>query len=658
MGPFNMSVFLAVALTGCAQGLTPQARNINIPSPQAATEREAGINERPDSVIYLPLGHDVLVPEAENSEKLPDVQVGPYELRGETLAGALQLITAGRQIPIAFQSDLGLTRTVTVANLSGKLPDVVGQVCALADLYCIFEAGSLTVKERQTFTVTVPPIGADADRATLLTNVAGAVKAITGREPVVDQSSRTIIYEATSRTAVQAARYFQRLRSNTALVVYETYIWEVALDTGSSMGINWDQIGSLGKFQTGISLSGAVATGLGTPISIGLPTRGEVNLSSGDVIKFISQYGAVKTISQPQLTMLSGSKARLRVADRQNYVSQITRTVVNQETTVSTETDSVDTGFTLEIASNWDNSTVYGNVNILLQEVRSIDTFDDNPDAIVQLPQTTEREVQTQVRVRPGDSLLIAGLVRERDSMDKNGLGIEKPILPTNRTSKAGNVELVFLLKPRVIVFTDTADRFVRQPVDADTPAPDVELPKGMSQTVPLKKQITAARPPVRDARVFDAVDPVPDHPTAPVAIPAERGQVDPPVDQAPLPPLAPAPAKQTGSTAAIQPVVIRAAPVEKPPLVQAQTVPDSGPDLLANANAAQKAEAAEKAALKRGGVVAVDAAAMAPASGTADLTVPSDPGRVKPVFESIGSAAPPPDVPADVRQTTTGGAL
>ena len=107
---------------------------------------------------------------------------------------------------------------------------------------------------------------------------------------------------------------------------------------------------------------------------------------------FISQYGAVKTVSQPQVTVLSGSSARFRVADTQNFVSEITRSVDEGVVTVSTTTDSVDTGFTFDIESSWDNATVYGNIDILLQEVRSIDTFDDNPDAIVQLPQTTERE--------------------------------------------------------------------------------------------------------------------------------------------------------------------------------------------------------------------------------------------------------------------------
>jgi hypothetical protein len=497
-----------IGLTGCAQGITPQARNVNIPAPTPAADRPEGINEAPDSVIYLPLGRDVLVPEVASGEPLPKRDVGPFELRGETLGGALQLILSDIDIPIAFQTDQGLTRTITVTNLKGNLDNVVEQVCSLADLYCSFENGTLVIKNSQTFTVVVPPIGTDGDRQKLMTDIAGSLKAILGTSPVTDASTRTIVYEATNRTAKMAERYFQKLRSNTALIVYETYVWEVSLNSGNSTGIKWNHIQEFGVFNAQISLAGTPNPSIGSPISIGLPTKGEVNLTTGDVFKFISNYGAVKTISQPQLTMLSGSKARLRVADKQNYVSGITRTLVDNQTTVSTSTDSVDTGFTLEIASNWDDATVYGDINILLQEVRKIDTFDDNPDAIVQLPQTTERELQTQVRVRPGDSLLIAGLVREVDSADSEGLGVEKPIIPTSRTLQSNNVELVFLLKPRVLVFTDDDRRYERAPVNGDIPLKAVELRKGDQQaSLPVVKK----NQPDKNARVFDSSRPVPE---------------------------------------------------------------------------------------------------------------------------------------------------
>ena len=441
-------------LLSCAPADVPGARAVRIPAPTTADERVEAINEQPDSVLYLPLGSDVLVPEASSAVPLPTAFVGPLELRSETLAGALQLILADYEVPLAFETEEGFTRTVTVANLQGPINSVVEKVCSLADLYCSYEDGLLVVKETQTFTVTIPPIGGETD---ILTSLATGLQAITGVSPITESGTRTIIYEATNRTAKLAERYFQRIRSNTALIVFEVYIWEVALNGSNATGIDWENIDVIGKFTTGISIPGGTGADF-TPISIGLPTTGDVAFDGNDVLEFISNYGAVKTISQPQITVLSGAEATLRAADTVNYVSSLSRSVDNGEVTVSTETDSVDTGFTLTISSAWDKATIYGSINIELQEFRRFQEFDAD-GTVLQLPETTERELSTQIRMRPGDSLLIAGLVRENDEYNSSGPGFAKPFFPTSRDAQSSNTELVFLLRPRVIVYTTDGDK-------------------------------------------------------------------------------------------------------------------------------------------------------------------------------------------------------
>ncbi|HTK84341.1 MAG TPA: type II and III secretion system family protein [Patescibacteria group bacterium] len=460
------SLAVALALTACAQADVPRARDVNIPAPAAADNRSEAINEKPDSIMYLPLGEDMLIPQVNASDPLPSTPVGPFELRGETLAGALQLILADYNVPLAFQSDEGLTRRITVANLRGPMNKVVENVCSLANLYCAYNEGMLTVKDSQTFTVRIPPLSQDTS---FMDNIGTGLAAIIGKAPIIDKSTRTIIYEATDRTAEMAERYFQRMRSNTALIVFETYIWEVALNSGNSTGINWADVERLGKFKIPLSVTGAVGADFSHPISIGLPHVGSV-VNPTNLISFLSTYGSVKTISQPQITVLSGSQAKLRAADKQNFVSKISETLDNGQATTSVDTSSVDTGFTMTIDSAWDDATVYANIALSLTNVASIDNFNfstgttnsnsgNGGNTVVQLPKTTEREVNTQVRVRPGDSLLIAGLVRENDSLNSSGPGVTAtPIVPTSRTATAGNLELVIMLRPRVIVFTSPED--------------------------------------------------------------------------------------------------------------------------------------------------------------------------------------------------------
>ncbi len=485
-----MAVSAALLTSACATVSVPDSRNVDIPSPTMADSRKKAINERPDSVMYLPLGEDVLVPEVMENDSFPSEMVGPFELRGETLAGALQLILADYDISLAFETRRGLTRRITVANLRGDLGKVVHEVCSLANLYCSYEDGTITVKDRQTFTVTLPPIGTSEDQSAYLDDVAEGLTAILDagksdqddeddensgsssssssddeNDPIVDPTTRTIVYSATQRTADIASRYFQRLRASTAMIVFETYIWEVSLNSGNSTGIDWSSMSSFGKFNTSLSLDGSVGADFTNPISIGLPTTQDINGTPTDIIQFLSQFGAVKTISQPQITVLSGSEAELRVADTQNYVSQIATTLDEGQSTTSVNTDSVDTGFTLTIGSSWDKATVYANVDIELTDVKTIDDFtfsdtgDDGGQTIIQLPQTSERQLSTQIRVRPGDSVLIAGLVRENDNFDSEGVGFMKPLIPKSRTARTDNLELVILLRPRVIVYTASDDK-------------------------------------------------------------------------------------------------------------------------------------------------------------------------------------------------------
>jgi hypothetical protein len=458
-----------VALAACTQADVPDPRNAKIPTPMLADERQAGVNEKPDPVLYLPLGRDVLVPEISTDDPLPEDIVGPFELRSETLAGALQLILSDYDISLAFESDEGLTRTVTIANLRGPLNKVVRRVCGLADLYCAYEDGLMIVKDTQTFTVKIPPISSDTG---FITSIASGLSAIIGQSATVDSSTRTIVYEATQRTAERADRYFQRVRASTALIVFETYIWEVSLDSGNSTGIRWDMVESIGRqMTTGFDINGSVGADFTNPVSIGLPTTktiknggedGDGSLSAREVFNFLSRFGAVKTISQPQITVLSGSTARLRAVDTENFVSEISETLDNGQTSTSVDTQEAETGFTLEIESAWDNATVYANVNIELNDVSEIEDFDFSTTGggttTIQLPKSTVRELETQIRVRPGDSVLIAGLVRETDQFNSQGPGGKKPWFPSSRTATTANLELVFLLKPRVIVYTSPSE--------------------------------------------------------------------------------------------------------------------------------------------------------------------------------------------------------
>ena len=147
---------------------------------------------------------------------------------------------------------------------------------------------------------------------------------------MIDTSTRVLIYSATQRSNRAALQYFERLRKNTALIIFETHIWEVTLNNDSSTGINWSALSAkAGNFNIASVLSDTLpsATGAAGPITITPTYTGSKNLSAAFVLSFISEHGTVKTVSQPQITVLSGSQASLSVSQAENYVSGSTTTI-------------------------------------------------------------------------------------------------------------------------------------------------------------------------------------------------------------------------------------------------------------------------------------------------------------------------------------------
>ena len=519
-------------LMGCVSADVPPTRHVDVPDaevPSAKFSKNA-INRLKDApVVYVKLGEDVLKPTIKSNIKtLPATPVGPFELREETLAAALQLVLADRDIPMAFQTSEALARTVTVSQLHGPLNEIVDRLCSLADLYCSYEKGVLVIKDVETFSVSLPPLVDDNYDQFL-----DGIRSVTGRDAYVDGTTRTLIYSTSHRNSDQAEAYFDRLRNNTALIVFETQIWEVTLNNGNNTGISWStldlatgQTGSTNTVTNGnLGLTGSIPTE-----SVAGAISGGVRYLSGDlntnvVLQFLSTQGAVKTISQPQISVLSGSTARLRVGNSQKYISQITRTagLSTSGDSLSLTTDTLNTGLDLEINSAWDQSTVYGNLKLDLQNLVKITpvSVGGANGTSIQLPETSERSLETRIRVRPGDAVIIGGIVQEIDSLDRQGLGGMKPILPTSRNAQARNSELVIMMRPHVVVYTDhpPADAvllndgmYLQNPNDG-TPAVNVMSPAKIIE--PVASPVAIVTPPIVPATAI---------PTQPIAPPPPPG--------------------------------------------------------------------------------------------------------------------------------------
>ena len=487
---------LALSLAGCGSapgdGYDPKELTPNEAKTIAPEDQVRGAEDPP--VVVLKIGEKLRGERLKPDEALPEKgSIGPINLEAVPVVTALQAVLAGEDIPVSLDSEAADTvadRLVTVYNLSGNVAQTVSRICQIANVFCGFRNGIIEIREKETFVIDMPPIPAAAEDT-----ISAAIEKLADGEVITDQTGGNIIYTATTAGHARVQEYLTQLRNGRPLVVLQLYIWEVTLNDTASSGINWRaaKIANIDAGSSAINLSsgqGITSIGdaqgapakIGQSISFGAVFSGAVNAST--IFSFLSSQGSVQTVSNPQLTFVSGGSAEFVVGGKQTYVSQVGQLVANNVTgdgnSTSTgvgqntvTTDKVETGLTIKASGNYETGVFLGNLEIketILVNLESVPTG----ATVIQLPQTQDRQLKTVLRVRPGDNLLLAGLKSSRDSRSRRGIPTGFGTLPNYGAQDQENRELVILIRPSVVLFSDKADQ---ETETAATPGVDWPAP-------------------------------------------------------------------------------------------------------------------------------------------------------------------------------------
>lgn len=212
----------------------------------------------------------------------------------------------------------------------------------------------------------------------------------------------------------------------------------------------------------GNSNTSTVGTTEGVSLGAVLSGAVDVNVLAG----FLATQGKVQNISSPQLTFVSGTSAKFEVGDSERYVSQVgtlvNSTVAGTGTTSGASNNTVNTqelktGLEITITGNYESGVVFSNLEIKTSDFIKFTNVPTGSTSL-QLPKTANRAVQTVLRVRPGDNLVLAGLQTSREDRNREGLpgpDFTDGIIPTYGAGSISNSELVVMVKPSVVFFSD-----------------------------------------------------------------------------------------------------------------------------------------------------------------------------------------------------------
>lgn len=338
-------------------------------------------------------------------------------------------------------------------------------------------------------------MNADAEDVAKVINSLVERQGKTEEEKILSRDVKIVADDATNSLIITARPDdFDILRSTIAgldverkQVFIEALIMEASSDASFSFGVNW-AAGRIVGSGTEAFLFGSSNLGGGTVGFPSDPDAGTISFPSGgtlgalfddavtiggtaysiqailSAIRGDNQYTILAT---PQLLTLDNEEAQVNVVNNVPFAKESTTSNVNQDYN-SVTIDYKDVGVKLKITPHIsENNTLRLEIEQEVSRViSSLVTVSDDQQIIA--PTTRKREVQTSIRMRDGQTAVIAGLLSEDDSDSAGqipGLG-DIPVLGwlfKNKTESRTNTNLYIFITPRIIGTFEESERLAKE---------------------------------------------------------------------------------------------------------------------------------------------------------------------------------------------------
>jgi len=280
---------------------------------------------------------------------------------------------------------------------------------------------------------------------------------------VANKTTNTITVRATGAVVQVVERMIAANDKPRAEVIIDVQILEVNRERAKQYGLNLSEYAIGGVFSPevapGTGDAANAATGLGTPFNLNTISQGvsvaDFYLSvPAAVMRFLESDSTTKTLAKPQLRGAEGQKLSLNLGEDVPVPSTTFTPIAGGGAATQPLTSFAyrTVGIIVEMTSR----VTYEGEIILELSVESSARGQDTNIAGQNLPSFLSRKVVTKLRLRDGESNLLAGLLREDERRSLRGFpGVLR--LPVVRQLFSANDEairssdIVMLLTPRII---------------------------------------------------------------------------------------------------------------------------------------------------------------------------------------------------------------
>jgi len=307
---------------------------------------------------------------------------------------------------------------------------------------------------------------------------------VKGKKLIINKSTGVIMVTDYLPNLNKAASYIEIMEgSSQRQVSIQAKILEVILSDEYKEGINWkviqglprainlswgltDRSGTTGFPGGSTGTTSGTGTGGGTITTPGIfkvnPFGGTFTIGAGgveivlsDVMQAISEQGDVKVLSSPTISTLNNQKAIIRVGNQDVFF--ITGAVAAGGDTVlqTVQPMTIDVGIILDVTPQIaEDGTIIMNIHPSITEKTGEKM---TPDGKTTFPLLSVRETDTTVKVKDGQTIIIAGLMQEKKEESFIGFPVLQSVpvlggLFRYKTEKKRNSELVIMITPTLQV--------------------------------------------------------------------------------------------------------------------------------------------------------------------------------------------------------------
>ena len=389
------------------------------------------------------------------------------------------LIELGRSTGIDVDIDPNISGGIIINAKNRPLIEVIERIAKLGSLTYSFDNGILTFKDDVPYAkhYLVDYLVDGSLWEDVSTNLGVIVSNTDGQDGSINlnKSAGIITIFASSIGHQDAVDYLEEVKkSASAQVLIEAKVVEVTLNDQFAAGIDWSFLDG------GTSITNTPTASAATnPFTATIAGSGVLGGDVGLTLSALETFGNVRAISSPRISALNNQQAKLDFVNKlvyftleveTNTTSSDTPLVTNSVTaTMNEEPIGVELSITPSIDLKSSEITLAVNPKLSIQNGTATDpSVDSNGNSLGnEVPIIQTREINTSMKVKSGDTLVIGGLMQEDATNTDTGVPFLSRIpflgnLFKYVTKTTDIVETVIFIKATIVDSSTGVDKYDR----------------------------------------------------------------------------------------------------------------------------------------------------------------------------------------------------